>query len=180
MAPLWRARDRPPSATMVVGDEEVAAMTTANEGTGGAMTVVVGVDGSEGSRRALRWAAAEAAARGDALELVHVWEPPQAYAPMGLGAYPVDPEPIQQAAQEQLDGLVAEARDLAPGVEVRGSLVGGAPAQALLEAARTADLLVVGSRGMGGFRSLLLGSVSQQVTHHAPCPVVIVPEADWR
>jgi len=108
-----------------------------------AMKVVVGVDGSDGSRKALRWAAAEATARGDDLELVHVWEAPQAYAPLGLGAYPLDPEPIQ-------------------------------------EAARTADLLVVGSRGHGGFTALLLGSVSQQVVHHAPCPVVIVPEEGHR
>ena len=154
-------------------------MATGNVGSG-QKTVVVGVDGSGGSHRALRWAAEEAAFRGDALALVHVWEPPQAYAPMGLGAYPVDPEPIREAAQHQLDELVAEARELAPDLEVRGQLVEGAPAEGLLDAARTADLLVVGSRGLGGFRSLLLGSVSQQVTHHAPCPVVIVPEADWR
>ncbi len=140
------------------------------------MKVVVGVDGSDGSRKALRWAAAEAVARGDDLELVHVWEAPQAYAPLGLGAYPLDPEPIQEVARGLLEGLVAEARELAPGVEAQGELVEGPPAQALLDHARTADLLVVGSRGLGGFKSLLLGSVSQQVVHHAPCPVVIVPE----
>ena len=155
-------------------------MTTGIDGTSGTMTVVVGVDGSEGSHRALRWAAAEATARDDALELVHAWERPQAYAPLGLGAYPIDPEPIQQAAKELLDDLVAKARALAPEIEVRGSLVEGAPVPALLEAARTADLLVVGSRGHGGFASLLLGSVSQQVVHHAPCPVVIVPEEAHR
>jgi len=155
-------------------------MATGNEGTTGTMTVVVGVDGSEGSRRALRWAATEAAARNDALELVHVWERPQAYAPLGLGAYPIDPEPIEEAAKDFLGRLVAEARELAPGIEVRGQLVEGAPASALLEAARTADLLVVGSRGHGGFTALLLGSVSQQVVHHAPCPVVIVPEEGHR
>jgi nucleotide-binding universal stress UspA family protein len=143
-----------------------------------AMKVVVGVDGSEGSRKALRWAAAEATARGDDLELVHVWEPPQAYAPHGLGAYPLDPEPIRDAARSLLEDLVSEARALAPKIDIRGELVEGAPAQALLEHARTADLLVVGSRGLGGFKSLLLGSVSQQVVHHAPCPIVIVPEGD--
>lgn len=144
------------------------------------MTVVVGVDGSEGSRRALRWAAAEANVRKDALELVHVWERPQAYAPLGLGAYPIDPEPIHDTARDLLGDLVAEAKELAPDVEVRGELVEAAPAHGLLEAARTADLLVVGSRGLGGFTSLLLGSVSQQVVHHAPCPVVIVPENEDR
>jgi nucleotide-binding universal stress UspA family protein len=144
------------------------------------MPIVVGVDGSDGSRRALRWAAAEATVRGDDLTLVHVWERPQAYAPLGLGAYPVDPEPIQEAAQSLLDGLVQEATTLAPEAAVRGLLVEGAPAEALLEAAGPADLLVVGSRGLGGFRSLLLGSISQQVAHHAPCPVVIVPAHDER
>jgi nucleotide-binding universal stress UspA family protein len=152
-------------------------MTATGGGTSGTKTVVVGVDGSDGSRRALHWAAAEAAARQDALELVHVWEAPEAYAPLGLGAYPLDPEPIHDAAKGLLEGLVAEARELAPGIEVRGELVEGPPAQGLLDAARTADLLVVGSRGLGGFKSLLLGSVSQRVVHHAPCPIVIVPEA---
>jgi len=145
-----------------------------------AMKVVVGVDGSEGSRKALRWAAAEATARGDDLELVHVWEPPQAYAPFGLGAYPLDPEPIRDAAKSLLEGLVSEARELTSGIDVRGELVEGPPAQALLDHAGTADLLVVGSRGLGGFKSLLLGSVSQQVVHHAPCPVVIVPGDESR
>jgi nucleotide-binding universal stress UspA family protein len=145
-----------------------------------AMKVVVGVDGSEGSRKALRWAAAEATARGDDLELVHVWEPPQAYAPLGLGAYPLDPEPIREAARSLLEDLVSQARELAPGIDIRGELVEGAAAHALLDHARSADLLVVGSRGLGGFRSLLLGSVSQQVVHHAPCPVVIVPESEPR
>jgi nucleotide-binding universal stress UspA family protein len=153
-------------------------MSTGNEGRTSRTTIVVGVDGSEGSSRALRWAADEAAARGDDLTLVHVWERPQAYAPLGLGAYPIDPEPIQEAAQSVLDGLVEEAAELAPDVPVRGLLVEGAAAEALLDAARTADLLVVGSRGLGGFRSLLLGSISQQVAHHAPCPVVIVPAHD--
>ncbi len=149
-------------------------MTTGSDGVSGTMTIVVGVDGSEGSRRALHWAAAEATARKDALQLVHVWERPQAYAPLGLGAYPVDPEPIQEAARDLLEKLVAEARALAPDIEVRGELVEGAPAHALLEAARTADLLVVGSRGRGGFRGLALGSVSHQLAQHSACPVVIV------
>jgi nucleotide-binding universal stress UspA family protein len=143
-----------------------------------AMKVVVGVDGSDGSRKALRWAATEATARGDDLELVHVWEAPQAYAPLGLGSYPLDPEPIQDAARNVLEDLVDEARQVAPTIDVRGELIQGSPAQALLDHARTADLLVVGSRGMGGFKSLLLGSVSQQVVQHAPCPVVIVPHGE--
>jgi len=155
-------------------------MSTGNEGRTGRMPIVVGVDGSEGARRALRWAANEAAVRRDELTLVFAWERPQAYAPLGLGAYPVDPEPIEGAAQSMLDGFVQEARELAPDVHVGGLLVEGPPAGALLDAARSADLLVVGSRGLGGFRSLLLGSISHQVVQHAPCPVVIVPHDDHR
>ena len=118
--------------------------------------------------------------RNDPLVLVHVWDRPQAYAPLGLGAYPVDPEPVHEAATHLLEQLVAEARELARGVDVRGELVEGPPASGLLEASRTAELVVVGSRGHGGFASLLLGSVSQQVAHHASCPVVIVPEEGAR
>src|SRR5918997_1000540 len=140
-------------------------MATGEAGSGGRRAVVVGVDGSEGSRRALRWAAAEAAVRNDPLVLVHVWDRPQAYAPLGLGAYPIDPEPVHDASKELLERLVAEARELAPGVDVRGELVEGPPASALVEAARTADLLVVGSRGHGGVASLLVGSGDHQVVH---------------
>jgi nucleotide-binding universal stress UspA family protein len=102
------------------------------------------------------------------------------YAPLGMGEYPLDPEPIHEAANHLLQSLVAEARELAPGIEVRGELVQGAPAQGLLELARDAELVVVGSRGHGGFKSFLLGSVSQKVVHHAPCPVVVVPEDEHR
>jgi nucleotide-binding universal stress UspA family protein len=141
-------------------------------------TIVVGVDGSGPSLRALRWAAEEARAHGKALEVVHVWERPQAYAPLGVGSYPIDPGPAQEAARKLLDRELGEARALAPGVPVRSLLEEGPPGNVLIDAARDADLLVVGSRGLGGIRSFLLGSVSQQVAHHAPCPVVIVPPGD--
>jgi nucleotide-binding universal stress UspA family protein len=132
--------------------------------------VVVGIDGSEASLRALRWAAEEAEARGADLEVVHVWERPERYTPMPVGAYPVDPE-----ARKVLDRGVSEARALAPRVEVRGRLEEGGAGTVLVDEARGADLLVVGSRGLGGVRSLFLGSVSQHVAHRASCPVVIVP-----
>lgn len=74
-----------------------------------------------------------------------------------------------------LEKAVDDALGVTPGVEVEQSVLEGTPAQVLVEAAQGADLLVVGTRGHGGFTGLLLGSVSQQAAHHAPCPVVIVP-----
>jgi nucleotide-binding universal stress UspA family protein len=138
--------------------------------------IVVGIDGSEAASRALRWAAEEAAERSAELEIVHVWERPQVYAPMGVGAYPIDPETVREAARNVLDRAVSDARALAPEVRVRDRLEEGAAGTVLVDAAHEAELLVVGSRGLSGLRRLFLGSVSQQVAHHASCPVVIVPD----
>lgn len=136
--------------------------------------IVVGVDGSEHAARALRWALDEARIRGAAVQAVHAWQNPD----VGVTGFPVPKvgtEGIAEAAQETLDQAVDD--QATGGVEVERSLVRGPAAQALLDAAKGADLLVVGSRGRGGFAGLLLGSVSQQCAHHASCPVVIVPGA---
>jgi nucleotide-binding universal stress UspA family protein len=82
---------------------------------------------------------------------------------------------LAAGARELLEAAVAEAMAAEPGLDVIGELAEMRPAAALLGAARDADLLVVGSRGHGGFAGLLLGSVSSQCVHHAPCPVVVVP-----
>jgi nucleotide-binding universal stress UspA family protein len=82
---------------------------------------------------------------------------------------------LEPQARRELERALADAGEPAAGVEVEPVVREGAPARVLLEEADKADLLVVGSRGLGGFRGLLLGSVSQQCSHHAPCPVVIVP-----
>lgn len=130
-----------------------------------AWRVVVGVDGSEESRRAMTWALAEARRRGAELLVVHVWE----YA---SGCYGV----ITDTEMAVRDDLARWVRDLdTAGVEVRTLLVEGRPARELTKAAEGADLLVVGSRGRGGMRSALLGSVSTGCIHHATCPVVVVP-----
>jgi|SRR5579862_1636116 len=138
-------------------------------------TIVVGIDGSPQSREALRWAAAEARLRGAALRVVHAWNLP--YRPIAPSFIPeLDPRDIE-AAKRHADGLIeeelAELGDLGE-LEVERVALEDSPAAALITAAADADLLVVGSRGRGGFTGLLLGSVSQQCAHHAPCPIVIV------
>ena len=131
--------------------------------------VVVGVDGSEGSQRALQWAAEEARLRGARLRAVHVWS----YLDQAGEAF--DPTYGEDDARQFLDEALAGLGEGAGGLEIERTPVCDLPARGLLDSAGDADLLVVGARGMGGFRGLLLGSVSQQVAQHAPCPVVIVP-----
>jgi nucleotide-binding universal stress UspA family protein len=133
--------------------------------------IVVGVDGSEGSRRALRWAVREARLRGADLDVVCAVAEPHAWADPVLFP-PAPTEDLRGQGLALLDEVLAGI-DLA-GVPVeRISAVGGG-ARVLLEAAIGADLLVVGSRGRGGFKALMLGSVAQQAVTHAACPVVVV------
>lgn len=140
--------------------------------------VVVGVDGSENARMAVRWAATEAGLRQMRLDLVSAWDIPiYSYAFAG-GVAGVQQGNLLEESKEHADRELAtakrEARAEAAGVEIETIAAQGQPADVLLEAAKGADLLVVGSRGLGGFRGLLLGSVSQQCAHHARCPIVIV------
>lgn len=139
--------------------------------------IVVGIDGSPESAAALRWALAEGGLRGAVVAAVHAWTfvPPSA---MG------EPDVIPIAATSLMDdlNLQREAAEAALGealgdtgeTEVERVVTEGAPGDVLVDAARDADLLVVGSRGRGGFKGALLGSVSQHVVQHAPCPIVIV------
>lgn len=141
----------------------------------GVNKIVVGVDGSEASRRALRWAVDEAELRDAEVIAVHAWE------------VPVTPLTIPAAASFDVSGLVSDIHEAAEELvtkavdEVAGSskvkvtplAVEGPPAPSLIEAAQGADLLVVGSRGIGGFTALLVGSVSQYCVTHAPCPVLV-------
>ena len=136
--------------------------------------IVVGVDSSDGARHALEWAVAEARLRGATVEAVHVWHLPFVLS-TPLGDLPIDRGDLEKSAQAELDGVVEAVDASGLSEPVARTVAVGNPAGVLVETARDADLLVVGSRGHGGFSGLLLGSVSQQVTHHAPCPVVIVP-----
>lgn len=136
--------------------------------------IAVGVDGSDKSIPALRWAGQEAAAHGHTLRVVTAWSVPvTALSPGGLPApYPAD-ELLADAKAAQ-ESVIAQA-GVPAGVEIEHHIVEGGPAAVLLEAAEGCDLVVVGTRGHGGFKGLLLGSVSHQVVGHAACPVVVVP-----
>jgi nucleotide-binding universal stress UspA family protein len=137
--------------------------------------VVVGIDGSEGSARALRFALDEARAHGASLRAVSAWHLPVGFLEGGWATDPVSLGDFEQLARSTLERTLGEAGAAASGVEVVPVVREGQPAQVLLDEAAEADLLVLGSRGLGGFRGMLLGSVSRQCAQHAPCPVVIVP-----
>ena len=137
--------------------------------------IVTGVDGSKESRAALHWALDEAKLRGTDVRVIHAWVMP---APSGrMGYYVValqDPALYQEGAEKFLSDFLAEETRETEGVEIEGTAIQGTPAEVLIDASTDAELLVVGSRGQGGFKALLLGSVSQQCAAHASCPVVIV------
>jgi nucleotide-binding universal stress UspA family protein len=145
-----------------------------NEGTKVA-TIVVGVDGSESARHAARFGLEEARIHNARLRLVSVW-----HIPLAVYASPLAPPPmpdlnedLEALARDAIEATVAELGSV-EGVEIDRVVRQGQPAAILVEEAANADLLVVGSRGLGGFRGLLLGSVSQQCAEHASCPVVIL------
>ncbi|WP_043500097.1 universal stress protein [Georgenia sp. SUBG003] len=131
--------------------------------------IVVGVDGSEASRSALRWAARQAALTGAELRAVQAW-----HLPIGYGmpvAYPdVD---VEAHAIAGLKRIIDETLGDPPDVAVSPVVVEGHPAEVLTEMATRADLLVVGSHGRGAFAGMLLGSVSQHCVQHATCPVLV-------
>jgi nucleotide-binding universal stress UspA family protein len=140
--------------------------------TAAAGRIVVGVDGSEPSIRALRWAARQAGLTGDALEAVISWEYPAAGWATMVAAIPADFDPQKLAAQVLDETLEQTLGDEAAAV-TRTVLIGN-PAQALMDRSDGASLLVVGDRGYSGFKATLLGSVGLHLTQHAPCPVVVV------
>ncbi len=132
--------------------------------------IVVGVDGSPASERALDWAVAEAQRTGGSLHVVCAW-----VFPMALGyAFTTTVHDVRQAAQDVVDRALTRVAELAPGLAVTGETTEQLPAPALVAASKGAALLVVGSRGLGGFEELLLGSVSQFCTRRAACSVVVV------
>ena len=131
--------------------------------------IVVGIDGSQHSYRALEWASEEAKLRGSTLYLIHSWQYPP---PMPDGSGGIAPADIEGVAKEVVDKAKATLDD---DLVVEAEIANASAGHALVEASEGADMVVVGARGLGGFKGLLLGSVSQQVAHHAKCPIVIVP-----
>jgi nucleotide-binding universal stress UspA family protein len=140
----------------------------------GIRRIAVGVDGSEGSLAALAWALDEARIRGAEVDAVLAYTTDLAWIDVGSDAAALFVERAAISARDALHGILASLPDPSP-VVVRPLVVEGAPAAALAEVARTAELLVVGARGRGGFTGLLLGSVSQRCAENAPCPVVVIP-----
>lgn len=144
--------------------------------------IVVGVDGSAGAERALAWALQEARLRSAPVRLVHA--PPMMVVPQYGGVWPdYDTDVTRDEVQAAAERLLDDALQAAGGADHDGPLerevaLGKHPAPALIQASADADLLVVGSRGLGGFKGLIVGSVSLQCVAHAHCPVTVVPEAD--
>ena len=135
--------------------------------------IIVGTDGTDTSRAAVDWAAREAQRRHLPLRIMHTyeWESGEAYYGIGNEYLEVNrshAEAVTAAAADQ-------ARTLAPEIEIDRDTVIGYPSTQLLDASQDAELIVLGSRGRGGFAGLRLGSVSQRVATHATCPVVVVP-----
>lgn len=130
--------------------------------------MVVGADGSEANRTALRRAALEAVAHGARLEVVHGWNFLDQPGPE------FDPHYGEQAARARIERFVDDVLGADRPAEMEVRTVNDHAGPALLAAADGAFTLVVGARGLGGFRGVLLGSVSQHIVHHAPCPVLVV------
>ncbi len=138
---------------------------------GGSAPIVVGVDGSESSKIALAWAIRQARFEGAPVDAVIAWEYPAFY---GWAPPATDQFDFAGNAAAVLADTVKDVVGDDPPVAVTTRVVEGNAAQVLVDAARTARLLVVGNRGHGGFSEALLGSVSQHCTHHATCPVVVI------
>ena len=139
--------------------------------------IVVGVEGSGYAREALIWAIEEAHHRGAVVEVVTCFSPTYVPAAPDLGYVPLDSfdlaSEVEMLQSEVSEGAVGSA-EFGDEVEIRRSLKKGRPADTLMAAAAGATMLVVGNRGRGGFVGLRLGSVSQAIAHHSPCPLVIV------
>lgn len=137
--------------------------------------VVVGIDGSPASARALRWGADEAREHGAAVYVVMAYSIPSPPVAVGLTQPPWRAEDAWRAdAETALQAELTDTLGATPGIEVLTEVVEGSPAKALIDASQRADLVVVGTRGHGGFAGMLLGSVSQHVTAHAACAVTVV------
>jgi nucleotide-binding universal stress UspA family protein len=143
--------------------------------TNGAPRIVVGVDGSPSSRMALRWAVRQANLTNGTVDAVMAWGIPMMLQSYGMVPVYVEEEgSFEENAQKTIEAVISEETEPADSQRVMSLVIKGHPAQVLLDIAAGADMLVVGSRGHGEFAEALLGSVSQNCVHHAPCPVLIM------
>jgi nucleotide-binding universal stress UspA family protein len=141
--------------------------------------IVVGIDGSPSSERALRWAVDRAAVTGQVVEAVIAWNSPLSSGlPVNYGAAQIGAVDWEGNARLVLRESLGQVLSDEEAAQVRTRVVEGHPARVLLDAAAGADQVVVGSRGHGGFAGMLLGSVSQHLIAHAPCPVTVIRDAD--
>jgi nucleotide-binding universal stress UspA family protein len=140
--------------------------------------IVVGIDGSAGSKSALRWALAQARLTGAKVEAVAAWQDPYLYGyGYGWPTTQFDVAEIVTVAEKSLAATLAEVvGEQDKGITVTGQVIEGPAAKVLMSRGTTAQLLVVGKRGHGAFVGMLLGSVSQHCVQNASCPVVVIPE----
>jgi nucleotide-binding universal stress UspA family protein len=152
-------------------------MDMTRHGTDSTDRIVVGIDGSQGSKTALKWAMNQARLTGATIEAVTAWQDPARYGTAyGWTSAAFEGDTFATAMVKVLDDTVADVTaQMEHPVTVLTQVVEGHPAEALLQAAAGAQSLVVGSRGHGTFAAIILGSVSQHCVQHAPCPVVVVP-----
>jgi nucleotide-binding universal stress UspA family protein len=132
--------------------------------------IVVGVDGSQSSLRALSWAARQAELTGATVEVITTWEWPTSF---GWAVSYTDGWDPRSDAEKVLDQAVKPVRQAHPDIPIRSAVVEGHPAPVLVDASKGAELLVVGSRGHGEFAGMLLGSVSEHCVTNAHCPVLV-------
>lgn len=134
--------------------------------------IVVGLDGSECSKAALKWAAEEARRHGAELFAISAWTPPPVAYPFGGFPAGVEQQPAENA-RAVLEQILRDELGEDPGITVHSDVIEGNPSKVLIDLSKDADVVVIGTRGHGGFTGMLLGSVSQHVTAHAACTVVV-------
>lgn len=153
------------NTTSTSGQDEFDGVTLIRSG-----IIMAGYDGSTSAKKALLWAAQEAELRKSELRVVHSWE----YPTLPYGAYPSEGEDLEASAQEMLDAGVTFITEKFPNLKVTSQLTEGHPVVNLIKLSKSCDMLVVGSRGHGGFSTLVLGSVSSQLAHHCQLPLMII------
>lgn len=139
--------------------------------------VVVGIDGSHDAEHALQFAFEQASYRNAGLTALHAYQWPASTGPGDMLPLAYDPDDLRDDERRTLSESTSGWAEKYADVDIRHTVVRGRPAAVLIEASAGAELLVVGSRGRGGFKGLLLGSVSQAAIHHAACPVAVIMEA---